>query len=257
MIVYHFGWDLSYYGYLATDVTTDLGWVLLQRTILSSFLSLVGVGLVLGHGSGIRWPAFWRRFGILAAAALAVTLGTWWMFPDYFVYFGILHAIAAFSLAALPFLRLRLWVLLAVAALFLLAPQLFGSPQFGARHLAWIGFWTVLPDTTDIVPFFPWFAVVLLGMAGTRLLLASPAAGPVAAWPARGRLLRALVWCGRHSLLIYLLHQPLLLGLLAAVSTVLPPAPAPLQRDADFIGSCEAGCAEPSKSMEQRFGDLD
>ena len=59
---------------------------------------------MLGHGGGIRWPAFWRRWAFLVVAALLTTAGTYWMFPDYFVFFGVLHAIALFSLMALPFL---------------------------------------------------------------------------------------------------------------------------------------------------------
>src|SRR5690606_12168313 len=98
--------------------------------ILSSFLLLVGAGLVLAHGEAIRWAAFWRRFGVLVASALAVTLGTWWMFPDYFVYFGILHAIAAFSLLALAFLRLPTAALLAAALVFILPPLILTFPGF-------------------------------------------------------------------------------------------------------------------------------
>ncbi|HEY0917687.1 heparan-alpha-glucosaminide N-acetyltransferase, partial [Devosia sp.] len=192
MIVYHFAWDLSYYGLIATDLTTHPFWVTLQRSILSSFLLLVGIGLVLAHGRGMRWPAFWRRLAAIAAAALAVTAGTFWMFPDYFVYFGILHAIALFSLLALPFLRLPAAVVLAAAGLFLVPPLLWSAPQFAARPLAWIGFWSVLPETTDIVPLFPWFGVVLIGIAGARLALATPLAARLALWQPPGPVARLL-----------------------------------------------------------------
>jgi uncharacterized membrane protein len=246
MVVYHFAWDLSYYRLIATDVTTDPGWVLLQRSVLSSFLVLVGVSLVLGHGDGIRWPAFWRRLGILAAAALAVTVGTYLMFPDYFVFFGVLHAIALFSLLALPFLRAPPLALIAAAALFLVLPLLWGAPEFSAKPLAWIGFWTIQPETTDIVPIFPWFGVVLLGIAAARLILASPLADRLASWQPRAPLSRALIFSGRWSLVIYLLHQPILLGGLALVEQIPPPVlqPEVLSRTEGFVRSCRSTCTE-------------
>ena len=58
------------------------------------------------HRGGLRWSAFLRRLAVIAGAALAITVATLFAFPDQFIYFGILHAIALFSVLALPFLRL-------------------------------------------------------------------------------------------------------------------------------------------------------
>ena len=60
MVIYHLSWDLSYYGFIPVDVGYDPGWVFFARSILFSFMFLVGVGLVLGHGDGVRWKNFWR-----------------------------------------------------------------------------------------------------------------------------------------------------------------------------------------------------
>jgi uncharacterized membrane protein len=246
MVFYHFAWDLSYYRLIAVDVTTDPAWVLLQRSILSSFLALVGVGLVLGHGSGVRWPAFWRRLGIIVAAALAVTAGTYWMFPDYFVFFGILHAIALFSVLALPFLRLNPWLVLFAAAGFIVPPFFLSAPVFSAKPLAWIGFWTTVPETTDIVPIFPWFGVTLLGIAGARLVLTSSWAARLSRWQMLSPGARGLVLLGRWSLLIYLLHQPLLLAGIMLLSQMQAPVlqPEVLNRAESFVQSCKSSCAE-------------
>lgn len=246
MVVYHFAWDLSYFGLIGTDLSADPPWVAFQRSILSSFLLLVGIGLVLAHGRGIRWRRFWRRFGLILAGALAVTAGTLWMFPDYFVYFGILHAIALFSLAGLPFLRLHPAAVLAAAAAFLVPPLIWSAPGFDARPLAWIGFWSTLPETTDIVPVFPWFGVVLLGIAAARLAAATPLVPRLAAWRAHGPLARMLVVAGRWSLLIYLLHQPILIGGLTLATQLSQPGlqPEVLSREQSFVRSCRSTCGE-------------
>lgn len=245
MVAYHLAWDLYYLGFTATDVMAEPGWIGFQRAILSSFLLLVGAALVLGHGRFIRWPAFWRRFAVLVAAALLVSAGTYAVFPEYFVFFGVLHAIALFSLCALPLLRAPLWLLLALAAAFLLVPLLLVVPEFSDRRLAWIGLWAETPPTTDIVPLFPWFGVVLAGVAAMRLLLASPWRPLLESWrPTRWS--RWLAVAGRWSLVIYVLHQPLLFGGLTLLAQLQQPTALP-GNVATFTQSCEAGCSETGR----------
>ena len=109
MVVYHFSWDLSYLGLITTDIVNEPGWQLFARTIAASFLTLVGTGLVLAHQhGGVSWTAFLRRLAIISAAALGVTLVTRFVFPDEYIFFGILHwnavasALAEFDVAAEP-----------------------------------------------------------------------------------------------------------------------------------------------------------
>ncbi|UXN73952.1 DUF1624 domain-containing protein [Devosia sp. A8/3-2] len=145
MIAYHLCWDLSYFRFIAADVGYDPQWVVIARTILSVFLFLVGVGLVLGHGRTIRWRAFWKRWVFVAAGALIITIATWFAFPDSFVYFGVLHAIALFSLMALPFLRAPLWLVGPVAIAVIGAHFAYADPLFNAKTRSVLGFWTVPP----------------------------------------------------------------------------------------------------------------
>jgi len=243
MVVFHVGWDLYYFGYSNTDVTSDLGWVIFQKTILSSFLLLVGAGLVLGHGEHIRWRSFWRRFSLVLAGALATTAGTYWMFPDFFVFFGVLHAIALFSLVGLAFLKLPPWLTAVLGVVVIAANFAWNDPAFSSRELGWIGFWPVSPPSSDVVPIFPWLGVTLLGIAGMRLLLASPLAARLGAhWS--NPLARGLAFMGRWSLLIYLLHQPLIIGAFMLMVQVLPPTPqvAAMPAATQFLSACNASC---------------
>jgi uncharacterized membrane protein len=238
MVVFHFFWDLYYLGFTDIDVTTEPGWVVFQKSILTSFLLLVGAGLVLAHGDGIRWRGFWRRFALILGGALLTTAGTFAVLPQYFVYFGILHAIAAFSLVGLGFVRAPWWAAALGAVAFLLAPLVVPSdPVMMLRQLSWIGFWPLPPPTTDIVPFFPWFGTVLAGMAGTKVLMRSGAWPALTSMKLSGPAGRALRWMGRWSLVIYLVHQPLIYGALNLI-------PRPAAPDAlGFVQSCEATCA--------------
>jgi uncharacterized membrane protein len=197
------------------------------------------VSLVLGHGDGIRWRAFWRRWLMIVGAAALVTLGTWLLLPDYVAYFGVLHAIALFSLLALPLLRAPLWVTIAVAAASMMV-AFYGNPLFDSRWLSWIGFFINTPPTTDLVPVFPWFGVFLLGVVTARLWRSQLAS--LGGVELRGRAARFLQTLGRWSLVFYLLHQPILWGALYGVS-LLKPAEVTDAKAAEFSNSCIASCS--------------
>lgn len=239
MVTYHALWDLAYYRLIEAGIGTSPAWVISQRSIVTAFLLLAGASLWLAHGRGIRWRGFWKRQALLVAAALGVTAVTWFQFGvDYLSYFGVLHAIALFSLLALPLLRAPVWAVLAVAALVLALPALVSHEMFNAKALSWIGFFTVTPETADLVPVFPWLGVVLLGMAGMRL-----AEGwPVLQWRSGALPVRALARLGRWSLVIYLVHQPVLFGIITPVAGWVNAQSE--TRIARFIESCEAGCGE-------------
>lgn len=240
MVAYHLCWDLSYFRFIAADVGYDPAWVLLARSILGVFLFLAGVSLVLGHGSGIRWHSFWRRWIFVLLGALAITVATWFAFPQSFVYFGVLHAIALFSLMGLAFLRTPLWLAISVAAVVIALPFFYSDPLFNEKAWSWLGFWQVPPPANDLVPVFPWFGAVLLGIIAMRLVLAAGWSNRLAAIAPSGRLPRLLAFLGRWSLLIYLVHQPILLGLVYPAAALLQPQVA--MRDVTFLRSCQSTC---------------
>jgi uncharacterized membrane protein len=242
MVVYHLAWDLSFVRLIATDVISHPAWQMFARTIAAAFLMLVGIGLVLGHGEGVRWRSFGQRLALLAGAALAVSILTRIAFPDGYIFFGILHSIAVSSVLALPFLRAPLPLIAAAAAFCFVAPLLFTAPALDAPFLDWLGLGSRTPLTNDYVPVFPWFGVVLIGVAAGRLLR-SWRPGPPTASPSPGGLLsRVLIWSGRRSLLIYLLHQPLLLGGLLLLVQATGPNPA--AEEAIYKRDCEQSCRE-------------
>lgn len=248
MIVFHTAWDLSFLRLIATPVGTDPAWQAFAKAIAGSFLLLVGVGLVLGHGGGLRLRPFLRRLVTVSLGAAGVSAATYLVFPDSFIFFGILHMIAVGSVLALPFLRAPLWLVATAAALVLVLPAFVSSSLFDTRLLAWIGFSEEIPPSNDFEPVFPWLAPVLAGICLARLALASSWRGRLAAWQATGPVGRGLVSAGRWSLVIYLVHQPILLGILYPVAWALGPSPA--AQEAGFLRSCEAGCRGTGRAGE-------
>jgi len=212
MALYHFVYDLELFRLIPPGTALSGGWRVLALCTAGSFLTLAGVSLWLAHGGGIRWGKFWRRFAMIAGAALLVSAATFFAMPDAFIYFGILHAIALCSLLGLACLRLPVAVLLAVAAFCFWAPFALRSVWFDMPALYWVGLSTAPRLAADFVPLLPWFGPFLVGLALAKL------ASWASAWSAlegvETRATRILAWPGRHSLAIYLLHQPVLIGLI-------------------------------------------
>jgi uncharacterized membrane protein len=142
------------------------------------------------------------------------------MFPNSFIYFGVLHGMAVM----LVIVRLSagwgawLWPLgaLAVATKFI-ASYAIAAGALGVflneKMFNWLGLISVKPITEDYVPVLPWLGVMWWGMAGARWWMARSAGKPTKAkWATP--LLRPMAALGRWSLSYYMLHQPILLGAL-------------------------------------------
>lgn len=241
MALYHFVWDLEFFGYVAAGTAGTGGWRLFARLIASSFLFLAGYSLVLGHAAQFRPRAFARRFVRIAGAAALITIATWFAFPGSFIFFGILHAIAAASLVGLLFLRLPAFVSFLAAAAAFLAPLYLRSALFDIPALWWVGLSETVPRSNDYVPLLPWLAPFLAGLGTAKLLQPMIASRRSDTGRKEPKPWTRLLACGgRHSLAIYLIHQPLLIGLVYAFSLAVP-APV-LDAERVYRLNCEQAC---------------
>ena len=220
VVLFHIVWDFEFTG-IISGVARHPIWLAFGRSLAGTFMFLVGVSLVLAHNETIHVGAFVRRLLTITAYALAISLVTWFAFPESFIYFGILHAIAVATLLGVPFLRASASVCLSAAAFVLILPFVMDAPAFNTRWLAWIGFAERPPPSNDFFPIFPWVGVTLLGMASAKLFATRRNRSSVGDQLTQGWLTRVLVWMGNRSLLIYLIHQPILLAVIIPLSWVL------------------------------------
>lgn len=250
MATYHFSWDLEFFGYLAPGTSTQGFLRIYARLIASSFLFLAGFSLVLAHYPKIRFAPFLRRLGVIVAAAAVISVATYWFTPDSWIFFGILHAIAVSSMIGLAFVRVPPLLTLGVAAIAIVLPALLRSPSLDAPWFWFLGLSETMPRSNDYVPLLPWIGALLAGIAVARFMVDRQKLGVLDRLPAGPRWLR---WGGRHSLTVYLLHQPILIaGLYLASFVVPPPAVDPV---AQYTGSCEASCLDQGNEagLCQRF----
>ena len=216
MVCFHIVFDLQMFGHLPFGTTLHPVFYWHARLVAGSFLFLAGVSLWLAHGQGIRWPAFWRRWIKLVAAAALVTVATYVALPEYFVYFGILHCIAASSLIGLLALRLPAAAVAALGAVIMVASYILPDPAFNAPLLRFIGLATEPAMTVDFEPLFPWVGPFLLGLASAKWASARGLLHRLAL--SDTPVLRRLAWPGQHSLVVYLIHQPILIALIWVAS---------------------------------------
>jgi uncharacterized membrane protein len=249
MAAYHLSWDLADFRLAPPMLPFTPPMRLLSHVVASAFLALVGVSLALAHRKALNQRAFWRRLAIVAGAGVLVTLGSLAFAPSEPIYFGILHCIAVASLIAAPFVTAPAWANLAVGLAAIAAPFLIRSALFDPPWLLWLGVGEALPNTLDWRPLLPWAGVVFLGLGAARLPGVIERLTAPKRWRAASRPSRAIGFAGRHSLPIYLVHQPILIGLLAALTAWGPLAPKP-DRNA-FLAACQRACVAEGRGAEE------
>lgn len=220
MIIYHLMWDLWFFQVLPGLDPFNGFWKYFQRYTAISFILLAGLSLSLvqhrlerqGVGAQARFLHALRRglwvFGwgmVLTLVMRASGVGT--------VDFGVLHLIGFSLIAAWPLARFG-WPNLLLWLLFFVAGGWAEGQRVATSWLVPLGFFPAGYSPVDYFPILPWFGVALLGVGLGNLLY--PQGRRAFFLPDLGATLavRALRWVGSHSLPIYLMHQPILLGIL-------------------------------------------
>ena len=212
MAAFHLGFDLNHFGLIAPqNFYDDPRWTLQRTAIVSLFLFTAGAAQSATGGDDMR--RFWRRWAQIAGCAVLVSVGSWAMFPERWISFGVLHGMAVMLLLLRAVRRGPAPALLALALAALALPALWSHTVFDQRWSWWVGLVTRKPPTEDFVPVLPWFGVMLLGFVAGRLLQRR--------WPQmwQGPVPRGtgpLLTLSHWPLSFYMLHQPVLIGLVLA-----------------------------------------
>ncbi len=223
MVLFHFLFDLNYFSGMHFNLSSGL-WLFVGRASAAIFLLFVGVNLTIsdsraqqgGMSCGKRLAKFLRRGAKTILLGLAITIVTLLLFPPETIWFGVLHLIGVSVILAFPFLAWKKGAIALGAVVIALGLFLWGL-SFPFPWLLPLGFQPTGFASFDYFPIFPSFGVILLGIAAgntfypsaKRAFFISLRGNSTAAW--------LFSFLGRHSLAIYFLHQPLLVGLLLAL----------------------------------------
>jgi len=220
MIVYHLVFDLNYFGLYTTNLDSPPV-LLFLYPIGTTFLLLVGISLTVSYSRAhkklskrqLRLKFFKRGTGVFGLG-LIITLVTWVYPHNGFIVFGVLHCIGLSILLAYPLIRFRnlpliLGVLFIILGVFLRITVVVDFPW-----LLWLGFVPSYFFTLDYFPLLPWFGVVLIGIFLGNSLYQNNKRKFLLKDHSQFIVNRVVCFLGRHSLIIYLLHQLIIVGLL-------------------------------------------
>ena len=213
VIVVHFLFDLSFFGGL--NLTLPAWYVFIQEYGGAIFVVLSGVCVTLGSKSV-------RRGLIVFACGMLITAVTYGMYrlgmsgADVVVKFGVLHLLGVCMLVYPAFKKLPP----AALALLGLAIAITGYAIRGVvvpqRWLFPLGLTYEGFTSSDYFPLFPQLGYFLIGAAIGKTAYREKKTLLPGSFQKTG-IARFFCWCGRQSLFIYLLHQPIVYGLLELV----------------------------------------
>ncbi|WP_319578584.1 heparan-alpha-glucosaminide N-acetyltransferase [uncultured Methanospirillum sp.] len=226
MVIFHLVFDLSFFSIYLVETSHGF-WRLFGYMTAALFVLIAGVAVALRAGrtppsiAGFtRALPFFRRGIFLIGVGLLVTVGTCiFLHGEGYVLFGILQLIGTSTILAPLFFRLGKKTVIP-GIIILLAGWMITLPN-GPIWLLWAGIHPVDYISVDYTPLIPWFGVFLVGMA-------------MGAWlyPNGLRSFWLPVWVeqmfhipsipGRYSLIIYLVHQPVLLLILSGLYGKIP-----------------------------------
>lgn len=192
-------------------------WWWIARVNAGVFIFLAGVSLTISHSRAKKMSSFMFRGLRIFGWGMLITLLTWLIFPEEYVRFGILHFFGIAFILAPFFIRFRYTNLILGAALLALGICL--QEQRVLVDFPWLLWLGLVPhgfSTIDYFPLLPWFGLFLVGMFGGKIL-----------YPQGNRrfhipdfshpVVSALTFPGRHPLVMYVAHWPILIGIMFAL----------------------------------------
>lgn len=197
MVIFHFIYDLNYFGFIDINLHTNKIGIYWRYLIVFLFLLAVGISMVISYKI-FDIDKFINRILLLGFCATSISLITYLLFPQSWIYFGIIHLICVSSIITIFFINKPNISLIITIAILALSYFDIVKLSFIYKYLS-----NILPkNTLDFYPLFPWIAIIFLG-----IYLGHNRSYYQKIFFLRNKSIQML---GRHSMMIYMLHQVIL-----------------------------------------------
>ncbi|MBI5414800.1 DUF1624 domain-containing protein [Candidatus Peregrinibacteria bacterium] len=192
------------------------GWLVLARSIQVTFLTLVGISLVISYFRArekgnvtLFYERQMKRALILIVLGILLSFITFIFLPGYFIRFGILHVIGMSVLTLIPVVPQKHRALV-FSVLILVLGYFRRSLGTSSYALYIFGFYRELVPTLDYFPIFPWMGFVAFGIFLGHFFY--PHGNRKWNLPEMENFFgKCIVFMGKRALIIYLIHIPILL----------------------------------------------
>jgi uncharacterized membrane protein len=217
MVIFNYAFALTYLGKANFPVYDGVFWWF-ARIIAFAFIFIAGLSVWLSYQKNIKQIGWSKtKYKLLKRGVwifflgMLITIATWFYEPKATIWFGILHLIGIGTIISVPIIRANKKIQIALLApLLILGGFLIFGVNVDFPYLLWLGLWPNGRYTFDYFPILPWFGFFLLGILFGKVKFANiPAKGYGDGYQLG--FLNPVAFLGRHSLAIYLLHQPILL----------------------------------------------
>ncbi len=217
VVIVHTIFDLQIFGFIGEEtpllfnVIRDYGGIL--------FILISGICVTLGSHS-------FRRGVIVFLCGMVITGVTYAMYfidhsnKDLLIHFGVLHLLGLCMILYPLYKKLPLWAAAVFGVLIILLGFVF-SPLRSDVPLSFVigiipkGY--VAADYFPLVPNMGWFMIG--SVLGRTVYQSRESLMP--RFPYEARPVKFFSFCGRHSLWIYMLHQPVIYGIVLLLYTIL------------------------------------
>ncbi len=226
MIIFHFLFDLSYFGKYKIIINSGF-WLYFARITAGIFILLAGISLVLSSERAKKkgtfgFQKYFKRGMKIFFWGILITIITWLFLEKGTVIFGILHFIGISIILAYPFIskardETAVWM---SVLLIILAGIVFNMIEFGSIFTAFIGLPPVEFYTLDFFSLIPWFALVLIGIYVGNILYKHYERLIEIQDLSENWFIEKICLLGRNSLLVYLIHQPVLILILYLLGVI-------------------------------------
>ena len=220
MIFLHVIWDLDYFGL----VTLNTQIYQFQKIVPTMFFILLGICLVISKNKKVIQSSYnknkynkylFQRGLKVFGFGIIITIITMIFIPDRPIYFGVLHCIGFSIILSIPFLKFN-YINMVFGPIVIFIGLLLNTVSFEnptVIHLA-LGLHqgNIAQYTIDYFPIFPWFGACLIGMVLGNLFYKNNERRFSIPDLSKYKPVSMFSWLGQHSLIIYLLHQPIIAG---------------------------------------------
>ncbi|MFK7780322.1 MAG: heparan-alpha-glucosaminide N-acetyltransferase [Candidatus Gracilibacteria bacterium] len=211
MVVFHLNYSLfNIFNINVLNFSNDF-WFLVGRISVSLFIFVAGMSFLLAEQKYKNKivKKYLKTSLVLGLIAGLISLFTFLFFIEQYIRFGIIHFFATSFLFMLLFRKLKYYNIL--LGLVIVVYGFYFIPVIQSEYFYFLGFTYSGFKSADFYPILPYFGIMLLGYSFALFLSNKDKLGILKLKSKKNIIYYILEYIGKRSLIIYLIHQPIII----------------------------------------------